>query len=159
MTTHARMSYADFQRSAADVYGALLGLSKLAGAAGLEKDLVELVKLRASQINGCAFCLQHHLNMARQLKVPPEKLDLLAAWREAGIFSPREQAALQWTETLTHVAREGVPDAAYAAVREQFEEREVVYLTSAVCAINAWNRMAVAMNFPPSIARPKENAA
>jgi alkylhydroperoxidase family enzyme len=97
--------------------------------------------------------------MARQLKVPAEKLDLLATWSEAGIFSAREQAALKWTETLTHIAQQGAPDLVYAALREQFQDREIVALTSAVCAINAWNRMAVALAFPPSIPQAKENAA
>jgi AhpD family alkylhydroperoxidase len=151
--TSPRMDWPEFKRVAPDANAALLALSKAAGDAGLDKQLLELMKLRASQINGCAFCLQHHLNMARALKLPEHKLDLLAAWPEAGVYSPREQAALKWTELLTERLHGGVSDEAYAAMRSHFSEAEIALLTSAVAAINAWNRVAVALQFPPSIAQ------
>ena len=149
--SHARMEYAEFTKAAPDVVSALRALTKTATDAGLEKDLVELIKIRASQINGCAFCLQYHLNEARKHGVAPEKLDLVATWEEAGVYSERERAALAWTETLTRVADGGVSDEAYAAVGRTFNDKETTYLTSAIGNINAWNRIGVAFRFSPPI--------
>lgn len=151
MSSHARLEFAPFMKAAPDVIAALRALTKATVDAGLEKDLVELIKIRASQINGCAFCLQHHLNEARKLGVAAEKLDLVATWHDAGIYSDREQAALAWTETLTRVADNGVSDEAYAAVGKAFSERETMYLTAAIGNINAWNRIGVAYRFSPPI--------
>ena len=145
----SRIDYDEFNHMAPAIRSALLGLSNAAAEAGIEKELLELIKLRASQINGCAFCLQYHLNVARSLDVKPEKLDLVAAWRDAGIFSERERAALEWTELLTCIAYEHVTDEAYAAVLGQFSEKELVFLTAAIGAINTWNRLAVAFRFTP----------
>lgn len=108
---HPRRRYEEFAKTAS--HAALLALGKSVDESGLEKPLSELVKLRASQINGCAFCIQYHLNVARQLGVAGEKLDLVAAWREAGVFSAREMAALAWTETLTDMSAEAASDATY----------------------------------------------
>lgn len=160
MSSHARLEWEDFRAVAPDANAALLALGKAAEASGLGKELLELVKLRASQINGCAFCAQLHLNVARKAGVAAEKLDLLAVWRDAGVYSKREQAALAWTEALTDISRQGAPDAAHAALRECFSESEAVFLTVAVATINAWNRIAVAFRFSPPIPRDaKENAA
>jgi AhpD family alkylhydroperoxidase len=148
--SHARMEFAPFMKAAPDVIAALRALTKATVDAGLEKDLIELVKIRASQINGCAFCLQFHLNEARKMGMAAEKLDLVATWSEAGIYSEREQAALAWTETLTRVA-DGVSDEAYAAVGKAFSEKETMYLTAAIGNINAWNRIGVAFRFSPPI--------
>ncbi len=145
----SRIAYADFNEMAPQIRTALVDLGRAAVEAGIEKDLLELIKLRASQINGCAFCLQYHLNIARGLGVTPEKLDLVAAWRDAEIYSGRECAALEWTELLTRVAQEHITDEAFAAVRTQFSEKEVVFLTGAICAINSWNRLSVAFRFAP----------
>ena len=155
----ARMGYADFTRIAPAANAALLALSKSASAAGLERDLLELVKLRASQINGCAFCVQFHLNMARQFKVAAEKLDLVAAWREAGIYAPREMAALAWTELLTRLPAEGVSDQAYAAARLEFSDSELAFLTAAIGAVNVWNRLGVAFRFSPPIPQTAAESA
>jgi AhpD family alkylhydroperoxidase len=155
--TGSRISYDQFTRTAPAARNALLALSKSAEAAGLDKALIEQVKLRVSQINNCAFCLQHHLNEARKLGVPQEKLDLLASWPEAGIFSDRECAALAWAETLAHLAGQSVTDEAYEAVRRQFSEEEVLSLTTAIASINAWNRLGAAFRFAPPI--PKKAAA
>ena len=149
--SHARMERADFKRIAPSADAALLALGRAASDAGLDKDLLELVKLRASQINGCAFCLQLHLTIARELGVPDEKLDLLVAWREAGIFSEREEAALAWTELVTSLPQGGVPEEAYDAARAQFSETELAFLTAAIAGINAWNRVAVAYRFTPTV--------
>jgi AhpD family alkylhydroperoxidase len=149
--SHTRLEFAAFMKSAPDVIAALRALTKASVDAGLEKDLIELIKIRASQINGCAFCLQFHLNEARKLGVAAEKLDLVATWQEAGVYSSREQAALAWTETLTRVAGNGVSDEAYTAVGKEFSEKETMYLTAAIGNINAWNRIGVAYRFSPPI--------
>jgi AhpD family alkylhydroperoxidase len=135
---------------APEIYTAMGTLSAKASA-GLEKDLVELVKLRASQINGCAFCLQLHLNVARAAKVPASKLDLLAAWRDAGIYSAREATALAWTEVLTRLSSNVVTDADYQAVRQAFTEQEVAHLSTTIGVINVWNRICTGFAFAPPI--------
>ena len=156
-TLHARKESEDFKQIVPAAYAAIMALGKAIEESGLDKKLLELLKIRASQINGCAFCAQLHLNVARKHDVPQEKLDLVAVWRDAGIFSDRERAAFAWTEILTDVGRQGVSDAAYAAIREQFSETELAYLTAAVGHINLWNRIAVAFRFSPPI--PQRAAA
>ncbi|MGI4857113.1 MAG: carboxymuconolactone decarboxylase family protein [Janthinobacterium lividum] len=147
---HARVDYAEFKTLAPQVHGALLALGQAVDASGLEKPLTEIVKLRVSQINGCAFCVQFHLNVARKLGVPQRKLDLLAAWRDARMFSPRETRALAWAE---HLEEPGRPAAAqedpYAALCESFTQTEIVMLTTAIAAIHAWNRLGVGLRFSP----------
>lgn len=120
---------------------------------GLEHSLLELVKIRASQINGCAFCLVMHTGDARKLGETDERMHLLNAWEEAPVFSPRERAALAWTEALTLITEGHVPDAVYEAARKQFSEKELVDLTYAVMAINAWNRIAIAFRKQPVLSR------
>ena len=148
----SRVTYEDFVARAPAVAAALRELSKTAGEAGLDKRLVELIKVRASQINGCAFCVQFHINLARKLGVPVAKLDLVAVWREAGIFDARENAALAWTETLTRLGPEAASDADYAALRAAFNEDEALFLTVAIGVINQWNRIGVALRFAPPAA-------
>jgi AhpD family alkylhydroperoxidase len=147
----ARMEYADFDRIAPEARAALSALSKAVGDSGLDKGLTELIKIRASQVNGCAFCVQYHLNLARKSQVSQTKLDLVAVWRDAGAFSEREMAALAWTEALTGVTPAGVSDDAYRDVSEAFGESELTFLTAAVASINAWNRIAMAFRFTPPI--------
>jgi len=146
---HSRVRYEDFIARAPAVAAALREISKTAGEAGLDKRLVELVKVRASQINGCAFCVQFHINLARKLGVAAAKLDLVAVWREAGVFDARESAALAWTETLTRLGPESASDADYAALRAAFNEDEALFLTVAIGVINQWNRIGVALRFAP----------
>ncbi|MEE4455069.1 carboxymuconolactone decarboxylase family protein [Novosphingobium resinovorum] len=110
---------------------------------GLEFELMELVKIRASQINGCAFCLHMHTTDARAHGMDEYRIHLLAAWRESSLYSHRERAALAWTEALTLVAETGAPDAVYALLAEAFSEAEQVQLTIAIGAINLWNRLQV----------------
>jgi AhpD family alkylhydroperoxidase len=131
-------------------------MEAMATDAGMDKGLSEfklqgLIKLRASQMNGCAFCVQYHLNGARKANVAQRKLNLAAAWRDAGIFSEREKAALSWTEVLTRVGVEGISDEEYADAERQFEEEELVFLTAAEGAINFWNRVAMAFRFSPPV--------
>jgi AhpD family alkylhydroperoxidase len=149
--TRTRLESRDVKRHLPGFYPAVVALNDVAKDSGLEPELIELVNLRASQINGCAYCVQYHTQNGRELGIPQEKLTLVVAWEEAGIFSTREEAALAWTETLTLIAETHVPDAAYAAVREVFSEQEVVWLTAAISAINVWNRIAVTFRYVPEI--------
>ncbi|WP_049631133.1 carboxymuconolactone decarboxylase family protein [Cellvibrio sp. pealriver] len=121
-----------------------------AAAGELEHSLIHLVKLRASQINGCAFCQHMHANEARKDGEQQHRLDVLPAWREVAIFTARERAALAWTEALTQLSNHGVSDACFTEVREQFNEKEIVNLSAAIATINAWNRIAVGFNFAPN---------
>ncbi len=150
-TLPPRLDYADFAKAASASHAALLALGQSVDESGLEKTLIELVKLRASQINGCAFCVQFHIDIARKIGLPQEKLDLVAAWQDAGIFSEREAAALAWAETLTKVSHKPVSDAAYAVVLQHFSKTEIAFLTVAIAAINSWNRISVAFRFAPVI--------
>jgi AhpD family alkylhydroperoxidase len=146
--SHARKEYSDFQAPAPDAYESVLALGGLAAKAGIEKPLLELIKLRASQINGCAFCVQHHILQAERLGVSVDKLNLVVVWREAPQFSPRERAALAWTEALTLLTG-GVSDEVYDQARTEFSDKELTYLTSAVASINVWNRFGVAYRWTP----------
>lgn len=112
-------------------------------ASDLEAELVELVKLRASQINACAYCIDMHTKDARALGISEQRLYLTSAWREAPFYSDRERAALAWTEALTLVSTAGVGDELFEKAREHFSEKELVDLTMAVNAINSWNRLAI----------------
>jgi AhpD family alkylhydroperoxidase len=151
-TVSPRIDYPDFARQAPAVQAALRAMTRSVDDSGLEKPLTELVKLRASQINGCAFCLQFHLNVLRKLGVAAPKLDLVAAWRDAGVFSAREAAALEWTETLTLMAGRHADAAAWQALLAHFSEAEAMNLTVAIGTINQWNRIAVGLQFAPPIA-------
>lgn len=129
---------------------ALLSLDKAAGDSHFSPLLVHLVKLRASQLNGCAFCQRMHAEQARSDGEEQLRLDLLAAWHEVdGIFNERERAALLWTEILTQVATASVHDSQYAALTEHYSEKEIVDLTSLIIAINGWNRVAIAFHLQP----------
>ena len=152
-----RLTYAAFEKAAPAAKAALLAMGKAVEDSGLDKSLVELVKLRVSQINNCAFCLQIHLNTARRLGMPAEKLDLVATWREAGVFSEKECAALSWAEALADLAGRSVTDEDYAAVAKHFSEEEVVFLSVSIANINAWNRLGAGFRFAPPI--PKRVAA
>src|ERR1700692_1808047 len=155
--SHARKEYQDFRTLAPDAYEIVLALGKAAAKAGIDKHLLELIKVRASQINGCAFCVQYHILQGESLGVPVDKLNLVVVWREAPQFSPRERAALAWTEALTLLTG-GVSDEIYAQASAEFSEQELAHLTSAVASINAWNRLGVAYRWTPP-ARQKAAAA
>ena len=151
--SHVRISYETFQKTAPGAQAALIAMGKSSEESGLDKTIVELVKLRVSQINNCAFCLQIHLNVSRRLGLAQDKLDLVATWHEAGIFSDRECVALAWAELLTRLADRSVPDEAYEAVCKHFSQDEVIALSVAVANINAWNRLGGAFRFAPPIQR------
>jgi AhpD family alkylhydroperoxidase len=147
----ARLDYETFQQLIPEMPRGMAVITRAVKDSGLELELIELIKIRVSQINGCAFCVQFHLNDARKLNVPAEKLDLLATWREAGIFSDREYAALHWAERVTLLAEHHVSDNAYAKVAVHFSEREIAVLTTAIGQINFWNRVAAPFRFTPPI--------
>jgi AhpD family alkylhydroperoxidase len=138
---------------------ALLALWKDVEASGLERSLLELVKIRGSQVNGCAYCIDMHTKDARAMGETEQRIYALNAWRETPFFNDRERAALEWTETLTRVADTHVPDDVFARVREQFDEPELVALTFAVISINAWNRLATAVRAPAGTYKPQAVSA
>jgi AhpD family alkylhydroperoxidase len=133
----------NYYKLAPEGFKAMLALEASIKASGLEHSLVELVRMRASQINGCAFCLHMHATDARKAGETEMRLYLLNAWRESPLYTPRERAALAWTEALTRLADTGAPDNDYELVRAQFSEAEQVQLTLLIGAINVWNRIAV----------------
>jgi AhpD family alkylhydroperoxidase len=146
-----RIAYADVNKAQPAITKSLVALAEAALASGLETALYHLIKLRASQINGCAFCQHMHLNEARHDGETQTRLDVLAAWREVPIFTSRERAALGWTEALTHIAGKGVSDDEFAKVCAEFTQTEIVNLTAVIVAINSWNRIAVGFGFIPKL--------
>ena len=143
---------ADIYKASPDIFNAWYAFSAQVGESGLEKPLLELVKVRASQINGCANCLNMHTAEARKAGETEQRLHLLAAWQEAPCYSDRERAALAWTEHLTEVASKRAPDAVYEALDAQFSKEEQVKLTMMINVINGWNRLAVGFNlFAPEL--------
>jgi AhpD family alkylhydroperoxidase len=134
----------NFYQAAPDTIKALVALEEQIQSSGLEKSLIELVKTRASQINGCAFCINMHTQDARKQGETEQRLYLLNAWRESPLYTDRERAALAWTEALTLIAETHAPDDLYEDVRAHFSEPETVNLTMLIGAINAWNRLAIA---------------
>ncbi len=131
------------------IYGAMMGLGRYLHACGLEPGLVHLIKLRGSQLNGCAYCLDMHWKDLRALGETEQRLYSLDAWRECQYYTPRERAALAWTEAVTNVADGHVGDAVYDQVREHFDAKALADLTLAVATINAWNRLAIAARTTP----------
>lgn len=125
----------------------MYGVEKYINDCGLERSLIELVKMRVSQINGCAFCLDMHSKDARKNNETEQRLYLLNAWRESSLYSARERAALAWTEALTSIASTHAPDAVFADLREHFTEVEMANLTLSICQINSWNRFAIGFRY------------
>jgi len=148
----------DFRRHAQDAQKAMLALEQYIGACGLDHKLIHLLKMRASQINGCAFCIDMHSKDARALGETEQRLYELDAWRETPFYTDRERAALAWTEALTLVSETHVPDSVYEEVRKYFNEKEIVDLTFVVTTINAWNRLAIALRAVPGHYRPAASA-
>jgi AhpD family alkylhydroperoxidase len=138
----------DYAHVLPDALRAMLGLERVVRASALEPRLLELIKVRASQINGCARCLEMHTKDARALGEDQERLDLVAVWEEAPCFTGREHAALGWCEALTRISDHSVSDESYRAVQEHFNEREIVELTVGIATINAWNRLNVGLGAP-----------
>jgi AhpD family alkylhydroperoxidase len=139
----------DYEHASPLAVKAMFSLQAAVNRSGLESSLMELVKLRASQINGCAYCVDMHSKDARAHGESDERLQLVCVWHESPCFSDRERAALLWTETLTRIADRGVPDDVFEQVRQHFDEEELTNLTLAVVTINAWNRFAI--SFRPEV--------
>src|SRR5438876_10352743 len=150
----------DAQKASPGAYRAMLALEMfIRKSSKLEPALLELVKMRASQINGCAYCIDMHAKDARALGETEQRLYALNAWRETPFYSERERAALEWTEAVTLVSQTHVPDEVYEAVREHFSEKELLDLTLAVVAINSWNRLAISLRAIPGTYQPKKSSA
>ena len=146
----------DYAAAAPGAYQAMAGIERYVRSCGLEHALLELVKTRASQINRCAYCIDMHSKDARAGGETEQRLYALAAWRETPFFTPRERAALEWTESLTLIAGNDVPDDLYLRVREHFSEAEIVNLSLAIIGINGWNRLAIPFrSVPGSYQRPR----
>ena len=139
-------------------YKAVAALQAYVDQSGLDAKLRELIKIRVSQINGCAFCLAMHTRDARKLGETDERMHLLDAWREAPFYSPRERAALAWVEAITLVTQGHIPDEVFETVRKHYSEKEIVDLTAAAVAINTWNRIAIAFRAPPQVDTKKAAA-
>lgn len=147
----ARLNYG---KVAPGVYDAMDALDQYLSKCGLEESLLHLIRLRASQINGCAFCLDMHWKDLRAIGESEERLYSLDAWRECSCYSDRERAALEWTEAVTLVADGHVPDAVYEQARAHFSEKELSDLTLSVATINAWNRLSIAARLVPGKYQP-----
>ena len=141
--THEMQPRLDYGKVAPGAVQAMYGLERYVRQCGLETSLLELVKLRASQINGCAYCVDMHTKDARAHGETEQRLYAVVVWKETPFFTERERAALAWTEAVTLVSRDQTPDDVYQLARQQFTEKEVVDLTMAVVAINGWNRLAI----------------
>lgn len=139
----------DYAKTAPEVRTAMMGLEQYVRQSGLDGGLLELVKLRASLINGCAYCADMHTKVARSRGETEQRLYAVGVWRETPFYSDRERAALAWTEAVTLVSVDHVPDDVYELARQQFTEKELVDLTLAIVAINGWNRLAIAFKTVP----------
>lgn len=133
----------DWNKTSPEAYKAMLGVQKVVDKSPVDHKLLELIKIRASQINGCAHCLDMHTKDAIALGENEQRLHVLAAWREAPFYSDKEKAALAWCESLTNISSQGVPDNLFDELKKYFITEEIVELTLAIVAINGWNRLAV----------------
>jgi AhpD family alkylhydroperoxidase len=138
----------DYSTATEGALQAMYGLEEYVKKCGLEVSLIELVKLRASQLNGCAYCIDMHTKDARARGETEQRLYLLNAWREAPFYSERERAALEWTEAVTLITEGHVPDEIFERVRQQFTDKELADLTLAIVAINGWNRLSISFRTP-----------
>ena len=148
----------DVTKVSPSAFQAVSALQSYVDQSGLDPKLRELIKIRASQINGCAYCLAMHTRDARKRGETDERMHLLNAWREAPLYTARERAALAWIEAITLLTEGHVPDRVFDEVRKQFSEKEIVDLTAAAAAINTWNRLAIAFRVPPQVDAKKAAA-
>jgi AhpD family alkylhydroperoxidase len=144
----------DYIKSGPDGFRAMLGLESYLSRCGLDHALMHVLKLRASQMNGCAYCIDMHWKDARAAGEGEQRLYALDAWRESPFYTPRERAALAWVESLTQITVGHAPDEVFEGLRSQFSEKEIVDLTFLAAAINAWNRIAIAMRARPGDYKP-----
>ncbi|WP_026613314.1 carboxymuconolactone decarboxylase family protein [Ensifer aridi] len=148
----------NFAKAAPDAYKAVAALDSYVKGSGIEPRLIHLIKLRASQINGCAFCVDMHTKEARHSGLSEQWINLVCVWRESPHFDERERAVLGWTEALTNVAETRAPDDAYEALKAHFTEEEMTKITVAIGTINVWNRLCVGFRALPPIDAPAEAA-
>jgi AhpD family alkylhydroperoxidase len=149
----------DFVKAAPEAYKAIKALDTyVVRESGLDKRLIHLIKLRASQINGCAYCVDMHSKEARRDGLSEQWINLVCAWRESPLYDARERAVLGWTDALTNLAQTGAPDEAYEALRAHFSEAEIVKITTAIGLINVWNRVAVGFRAQHPIDAPAKAA-
>ena len=148
----------DYAKIAPDAVWALMGLQQYVNGSGLEPSLLELVKLRASYMNGCAYCVDMHALDARAMGETEQRIFTVAVWRDAPFFTDRERAALAWTEAVTEMRQGAAPDAVRDEVRRHFDEAELVKLTMAIITINAWNRLNVPFHHEAGHYRPRRPA-
>ena len=153
---HARFN---FTQVAPGGYKAMLGLEQYLHSCGLEESLLHLLKLRTSQINGCAYCLDMHWKDLRAMGEDEQRLYSLDAWRESPFYTDRERAALEWAEAVTRIIDDHVPDSVYDQVRQHFNDKELSDLTLAVAAINAWNRLCISARIVPGSYQPARSHA
>ncbi len=144
----------DYQKAAPDALKQMLDLTQFVNNCGLEERLLNLVFVRASLINGCAYCIDMHTKNARAARESEHRLYALSAWREAPFYSDKERAALEWTDALTYIKETHVPDAVYKNVRSQFSEPELANLSLAIVSINGWNRLMIAFREPAGSYQP-----
>ena len=145
----------DFVKAAPGIYKAMSALEEYLHSSGLEQSLLHMIRLRASQINGCAFCIDMHWKDARALGETEQRLYGLDAWQESPYYSDRERAALAWTEAVTNLHEGHVSDAVYETAKQQFSEKELADLTLAIASINGWNRLAIAGRVQAGIYHPR----
>ena len=149
----------NFFQAAPETVNALMALENQVASSGLEQSLIELVKTRASQINGCAYCINMHTQNARKHGETEQRLYLLNAWREAPVYTDRERAALAWTDAVTLISDTHAPEDVYQEVRAHFSEAETVNLTMLIATINAWNRLAISFRAMPPVKAKAASAA
>ena len=149
----------DYAKYAPEALKAMFALERQIAESGLDHGLIHLMKMRASQINGCAYCIDMHSMDARALGESEQRLYALDAWRETPFFSDRERTALAWTEAITLVSQDHVPDAVFEEVKKHFSDKEIIDLTIVATTINMWNRIAISMRAVPGHYRPKVTSA
>jgi AhpD family alkylhydroperoxidase len=149
----------DYQKLAHEPLHSLLAIERYLAASGIDPKLLHLIKLRASQINGCAYCIDMHSKDARAAGETEQRLYELNAWRETPFYSERERAALEWTEALTLISETHAPDDVFERVSAHFSEKEIVDLTYAIASINTWNRIAIAFRAVPGTYQPAKKTA
>ncbi|MGM4979846.1 MULTISPECIES: carboxymuconolactone decarboxylase family protein [Rhizobium] len=133
----------NFAKASPDSYKAIVALENFVQSSGLERRFIHLIKLRASQINGCAYCVDMHVKEARHDGLSEQWINLMCVWWESPVYDDRERALLRWVDSVTKIAQTGIPDADYEPLKQHFSEEEIVKITVAIGAINIWNRLAV----------------
>ena len=148
----------NFYKASPEAYEAVSALEKFVQTSGLEKRLIHLIKLRASIINGCAYCVDMHVKEARHSGLSEQWINLMSAWKESPVYDARERAVLGWVDAVTNLAQTGAPDDAYEALKAHFTEQEMTKITVAIGTINVWNRLAVGFRSQHPIDKPAQAA-